>query len=679
MKNALYVPSYNTDIFSVKAATERGASVVFTPEFSRLIAKDGTAFEVESKGKLYYLNNVSTDTDIPVQKKKSHTLQEWHRILGHCNVKDVLKLESIVEGMHISNKSNFECETCIMGKMTEYRNRAPDKRAERSLELVHCDIGGPITPTAREGFKYAINFVDDYSGATAVYFLKNKSGAPAALERFLADSAPYGNMKRFRRDNALEFTSDEFNSILVKNRIKSELSCPYSPHQNGTAERSWRTLFDMARCLLLEAGLPKKLWTYAVKASAYIRNRCYNPRLGKTPFEALTGEKPNLANMHTFGTICYAYLQNKKKLDARCEKGIFVGYDSQSPAFLVYFPNRDDVRKVRCVTFNETFAENVKAPRVGEDYHYCQPNSAQKEENTSVQQEESEDVQTEGNGQADRRYPEEGEDVRTEGNGQAERRYPERIRRKPGHLEDYVTGTDLDKSDEGDVTDAALCSVHYCYRISSIPNTFEEAIQSPEAQQWQTAMEEEVKALKEKDTYELTELPDGRAVIGGRWVYAVKQGPENEEKCKARYVAKGYSQIEGIDYKETFSPTAKLTSIRMLMQIAVQENLIVHQMDVKTAYLNADIDTELYVEQPKGFIDTDRKLVWKLKKSLYGLKQSGRNWNNLLHKCLMNEDFNQSFSDPCVYTKFEGNDMIIILFWVDDIIIAASHYEVLTQ
>ena len=91
----------------------------------------------------------------------------------------------------------------------------------------------------------------------------------------------------------------------------------------------------MARCLLLEAGLPKKLWTYAAKTAAYIRNRCYNPRLEITPFEAITGKVPTLSNMHTFGTMCFAYLQNKKKLDPRCERGIFLGYDSNSPAFLI--------------------------------------------------------------------------------------------------------------------------------------------------------------------------------------------------------------------------------------------------------------------------------------------------------------------------------------------------------
>lgn len=653
MKNVLYVPSYNSDIFSVQAATEKGATVVFAPNYAELIAGNGKAkFNIEKRDKLYFLNNVCT------LKCNSHTVEEWHRILGHCNVKDVIKLENVVKGMHISNissgKKDFECETCIMGKMSQYRNRAPDKRATRNLELVHCDLAGPIDPIARDNFKYAISFVDDYSGIIMVYFLKNKSDTVAATERFLADSSPYGNVKRMRTDGGTEFTSGDFRSLLVKNRIKQEFSAPYSPHQNGTVERSWRTLFEMARCLLLEAKLPKKLWTYAVKTSAYIRNRCYNSRTGITPFEALTGEKPNLDNMHIFGTVCYAYLQNKKKLDARSEQGIFLGYDTQSPAYQVYFPDRDDVRKVRCVKFNEKFLEKVEVPDVIDEYPRPKTLTPEPEENLQPEMKDTEESEDKEDG----------------------RGYPRRERSKPKHLEDYVSDFEDDE-----VTNVAKCSVYYCYRMSDIPNTYEEAIKSPESHQWQKAMEEEVKALGENDTYELTSLPDGRSVIGGKWVYTKKLGPENNEKFKARYVAKGYSQVESVDYHETFSPTAKLTSVRMLMQLAVQDGMLVHQMDVKTAYLNADIDTEIYIEQPKGFIKTDKgqKLVCKLKKSLYGLKQSGRNWNNLLNRCLVEMNFVQSLADPCVYTKFEGNTVIIIIFWVDDIIIAASDNYALTM
>jgi transposase InsO family protein len=117
--------------------------------------------------------------------------------------------------------------------------------------------------------------------------------------------------------------SQGFKSLLRKCAIRHETSAPYSPHQNGTVERAWQSLFSMATCLLLEAKLPKRLWTYAVMASAYIRNRCFNPRLGKTPYEVLIGKPPNLNNMHVFGSTCYAFMQNTKKVDAKSLKVYF--------------------------------------------------------------------------------------------------------------------------------------------------------------------------------------------------------------------------------------------------------------------------------------------------------------------------------------------------------------------
>ena len=127
------------------------------------------------------------------------------------------------------------------------------------LELVHTDLAGPTTPAGTEGFKYALSFTDDYSGACFVYFLKNKSDTVVATEKFLADSAPFGKVKCIRSDNGTECASQAFRSLLRKNRIRHDMSAPYSPHQNGTAERYWRTLFEMGRCLLLEAKLPKEL------------------------------------------------------------------------------------------------------------------------------------------------------------------------------------------------------------------------------------------------------------------------------------------------------------------------------------------------------------------------------------------------------------------------------------
>ncbi|KAK4302807.1 hypothetical protein Pmani_025136 [Petrolisthes manimaculis] len=151
----------------------------------------------------------------------------------------------------------------------------------------------------------------------------------------------------------------------------------------------------MARCLILESKLPKELWTYAVKTATNIRNRCYNPRTGKTPIEILTGQKLNLSNMHKFGTVCYAYLQNKKKFDARCERGIFVGYDEESLAYFVYFPEKNEVKKVRCVKFTDKFEQDLLELMEGHDDYvhvYPRPKSQEVDEQVEENNQKEENV-----------------------------------------------------------------------------------------------------------------------------------------------------------------------------------------------------------------------------------------------------------------------------------------------
>ncbi|CAB4032811.1 Retrovirus-related Pol poly from transposon TNT 1-94, partial [Paramuricea clavata] len=299
LNSALYVPSYDQNIFSVHAAIERLASISLDKQVKQLKCPDGTTFGMEQK-----------------------------------------------EGMNISNYDEVECTVCTKGKMCQFRNRSPDERATAPLDFVHCDLAGPIDPVGRDGFKYALSFIDDYSGIIMVYFLKCKSDTPEALQQFLADAAPFGRVKGVRSDNGTEFTSHKFKSILQENRIRHETSAPCSPHQNGTVERAWLSIFNMARCLLLEANLTKSIWTYAVMAVGYIRNRCFNARLGKTPYEAFKGSKLDLSNMHVFGSVCYAYVQNAKKLDPRSKQGIFVGYDKRSAAYLVFYPVSNKVERV---------------------------------------------------------------------------------------------------------------------------------------------------------------------------------------------------------------------------------------------------------------------------------------------------------------------------------------------
>ena len=676
LKNALYIPSYPQDIFSVQAATERGTTVTFQPDSADITYKDGTKFNVEKHGRLYYLNMCDVDVNSD-SVNYACDLKGWHEILGHCNYDDLLKLESLVDGMKVCGKvcKPDDCDVCIQGKMVQSRSRKPRTRSTAPLQLVHTDLAGPITPVSTEGFVYAIVFTDDYSGATFVYFLKSKTDTVAATEKFLADSAPFGNVKCIRSDNGSEFTSAAYKALLRKNRIRHDTSAPYSAHQNGVAERYWRTLFEMGRCLLIQAKLGKEMWPYAVMSAAYIRNRCYNKRLEQTPYFALTGRKPNLCNMRVFGSECYAYRQDKKKLDSRCDKGIFVGYDRGSPAYLVYFPESGKVMRYRVVKVigksNTAVSEQVQTDSSPDDDEFVArkhdsvpdrphiPDTQRSEEapklaGRSVESQTDEEVSVE---------PPSG-DIKEE-------RKTRRERKPPSYMKDYVT--DLDD-------DQVKSNIDYCYRVFTFPQTYKEAIESPESECWKAAMKEEMSSLEENKTFTLTTLPEGRESVGGRWVYTVKEGFNGDETYKARYVAKGYSQVKGVDYNETYAPTASLTSVRCFMQLAAQYDLVLHQMDVKTAYLHAPIDCDIYMEQPEGFEVShgcEGKLVYKLNKSLYGLKQSGKNWNKMLNDYLLTNGYESNPVDPCVYTKQFVNGIVVILIWVDDLIIGASDEHLL--
>lgn len=163
------------------------------------------------------------------------------------------------------------------GKFCQSRNRESDIKAKKPLELVHTDLAGPMPRPSIEEYRYSQSFTDDHSGTILVYFLKSKSDAVKATEKFLADLTPYRDIKCIRSDNGTEFKA-----LLTKNRIRHETSAPYSPHQNGTAERGWRTIYEMSRGLLMQSKLPEKLWNNAMQTSAYVRNRCYSRSTKKT-------------------------------------------------------------------------------------------------------------------------------------------------------------------------------------------------------------------------------------------------------------------------------------------------------------------------------------------------------------------------------------------------------------
>ena len=216
---------------------------------------------------------------------------------------------------------------------------------------------------------------------------------------------------------------------------------------------------------------------------------------------------------------------------------------------------------------------------------------------------------------------------------------------------------------------------HVAYHLSEVdePSTIQEAKSSVHAAEWKVATDAEYNSLIENKTWKLVELPPGRKAIGCKWVFKLKHDVDGKvERFKARLVAKGYAQKYGIDYDEIFSPVVRFSSISLLIAFAVQHDMLIHQMDVETAFLNGKLGEEIYMQQPEGYVKPGEKyLVCKLEKSLYGLKQSSRCWNKAFRERVEKIGFTQATAEPCVFIR-KKDSLTIIAIHVDDLMILAE-------
>ena len=223
----------------------------------------------------------------------------------------------------------------------------------------------------------------------------------------------------------------------------------------------------------------------------------------------------------------------------------------------------------------------------------------------------------------------------------------------------------------------------YSHAVQSIltknfiePENFENAINSEQKDKWLEAIKTEIESLDETETWDLVPKEKGQNIIPGRWAYKIKHDSNgNIDKFKARYVAKGFKQIEGIEYSDTFAPTSKPETFKILLSLSAIENFFLKQMDAKAAYLHPKIDEEVYLEQPKDFEKLDsngNKLVCKLKKSIYGLKQAAKNWYHELSNFLIQQGFERSKHYYCLFLKNKEDEKLYVLTWVDDLVIAGN-------
>ncbi|KAM2808794.1 hypothetical protein PS2_043635 [Malus domestica] len=213
------------------------------------------------------------------------------------------------------------------------------------------------------------------------------------------------------------------------------------------------------------------------------------------------------------------------------------------------------------------------------------------------------------------------------------------------------------------------------------PVTYQQAVQSSQVTLWQKAMEEELESMAKNNVWTLVNPSSNIKPIGCKWVYKTKRDAAGRvERYKARLVAKGFNQREGVDYNDTFSPVSSKDSMRVIMALTSHFDMELHQMDVKTAFLNGDLQEDIHMIQPLGFVERGKeKMVCKLNKSIYGLKQASRQWFLKFDQVITSHGFTENKMDDCIYLKFKGSNFIFLILYVDDILLASSDLQLLVE
>ncbi|GJS73432.1 retrovirus-related pol polyprotein from transposon TNT 1-94 [Tanacetum coccineum] len=626
--------------------------VIFTEHDSEIIKNEKVIGKGIRKGGLYVmkLGNKPEDKICLATLDENSTL--WHRRLGHANMQLIQSLASkeLVRNLPKLKYDQHFCDACKVGKQAHVSHKAKNiVSTTRCLELLHMDLFGPSAIRSYGGNRYTLVIVDDYSRYTWTRFLANKTEAFEEFEIFskMIQNKLGCSIVSIRTDHGREFDNEvQFGKYCDLNGISHNFSAPRTPQSNGVVERKNRTLQEMSRTMLNEQSIPQKFWCNAIDTSTYIINRVSIRRiLGKTPYELLRGRKPNLNYFRVFGSKCF--ILNTKdyltKFDPKSYEGVFLGYSQNSKAYIILNKQTMKVEESLNVTFDET-----PPP----------PKTSPLEDDELVEEEAIEVSKTKPIGN-------DLEDISLENNQIIN------IKESKSHPLENVIGNLNQRTLRSQAQEK---SNFFCFISTIEPKNINEALKD---ENWVMAMQEELNQFITNDVWELVPNPMDMTIIGTKWVYRNKLDENGVvTRNKARLVAQGYNQQEGIDYDETYAPVARLESIRILLAYACALDFKLYQMDVKSAFLNGVINEEVYVAQPPGFIDFAKpNYVYKLKKALYGLKQAPKAWYDRLKAFLIKHNYSMGMVDNTLFTKKKDSNIIIVQIYVDDIIFGSTCQE----
>jgi transposase InsO family protein len=709
LRDVLYAPKMGLTLVSVSKIAASGYSTLFLANYAKIMDRRRRVIaRIPVSNGIYRVEHPGMGTSAG-SAEETVSVMDLHRRMGHIAPEAARRLmkEGLVTGVKLDEASEItECDSCEYAKMHRKavgKEKGKDSRATKFGEEVHSDVWGPSPISTIHGRFYYVTFIDDNSRLTHIHLLRRKDQAFDAYLIYEAWVKTQKNtaIKKLHTDHGGEYLSDAFSEHLAKAGTARNLTVHDTPEHNGVAERSNRTLLERVRAMLHSSGLPKFLWGEAVKHAVYLKNRTATRALAnKTPYEMAMGVKPNLSDLHEWGCKVWVHSAGGSKLDGRAAVGRWVGYDDSSSGHRIYWPDRRSVTVERSVKFSEEAAfpplegepglpifeqtssssihpiptgphPNVPAPVIAVGPLGVLPG-------VPIVEPAVEPERTAGG---------RGQRVRKESD------YLRRLRAGEGNITGKTDAPKIPRgvqvvherpetaalaeleSDNWEMVDIGLegarsALVAAMAEADALEPTYEEAKKRSDWPMWKDAIAKELAALKAAGTWKVVERPMNRNVVDSKWVFRVKKNAGGEiEKWKARLVARGFSQVYGVDYFETFAPVARLASIRSILAIAARNGWPIDMFDFNSAFLNGELDAneEIFMEQPPDYETAERRThVCQLLKTIYGLKQAGRRWYETLCRGLEEIGFVRCQTDPAVFSLRSGTNLAVLAIHVDD-------------
>ncbi|CAI7740910.1 unnamed protein product [Closterium sp. NIES-54] len=571
------------------------------------------------------------------------TPDRMHVRLAHVSV-DTIKSSAkheVAVGLDITPSTGADppCVSCVGRKLT--RHTFPDKGsdAEEALVVVNIDLCGPFRVAAKDGSLYFLLLKDRYTRFVWVMPVAKKSDVLQEFQKWLVlvERQTKKSVLSLRSDRGGEFLRKAFTDFVDGKGIVHDLTCPYTPQQNGMAEREMRTVVESVRTMLLHMGMQHHKWHLALRLAVWVHN-CLErstPPPGTTPYQLLAGMKPDLTLARVWGCMVQFMVPEQQrggKLAPKARWGLHLGVSPASKGWEVLDLTdllRDAVAGVPITKPELRRTGRARRPPERLSFHACLPPAAF----TTVYDEVADDLLY-NDAEEDEDLPELDPDVHAD----------------PEHRWDIAT------------------------------MTVKEALSSWKGEAVKAAMEEEIRSLIAMGTWELVERPRGVNIMKNRWVLTTKYCIDDTvEREKARLVVKCFTHAYGADYDETYSPVSSYVTLRNFLSIVAVLDLNLMQLDMKNAFLQSKLDRVLYMYKPDYFNDGTGR-VCKLLKSLYGLKQSSLLWYRALDGALLGAGWKKSQVDEALYFKV-GDDGVTcwVLVYNDDLLAASSSTAMLKE